>query len=200
MGFDPTRGLVSLPEAFINLSTARTVLEDAIEKQKLIQLPITVQKEILSNLEAITKSLQGLTGGVDEIANIAVAVEALNTSIWKYGLHNLSDQVLGYHKKLNQLKNQELQISNSLKKLETAEQTAQKAEEAAAEVERHRTAAGTALEQIKESTTSSAAFLQQVKDNEAKAGALFITVLKCSPIFGPFFGQNKIDLGVGFWL
>src|SRR5260370_6216580 len=101
LGFDPNRGLVPLPESFINLSSARSILEDAIEKQKLVHLPITVQKELLANLETISKSLQGLTGGVDEVANLTAAIEALNTSIWKYGLHNLSDQVLCYQKKLN---------------------------------------------------------------------------------------------------
>ena len=53
LGFDENRGLVPLSESFVNLSSARAVLEDAIEKQKLVQLPITVQKEILANLEAI---------------------------------------------------------------------------------------------------------------------------------------------------
>jgi hypothetical protein len=37
-GFDVDRGLISLDESFINLSSARIVLEDAIEKRKLIQL------------------------------------------------------------------------------------------------------------------------------------------------------------------
>src|ERR1700745_1006022 len=64
LGFDPNRGLVPLPESFINLSSGRSTIEDAIEKQKLVQLPITVQKELLVNLEAISKSLQGLASGV----------------------------------------------------------------------------------------------------------------------------------------
>ena len=111
VGFDPNRGLVPLAESFINLSAARAILEDAIEKQKLVQLPITVQKELLANIETVSKSLQGLMGGVDEVVNLSTAIEVLNTSIWKYGLHNLSDEVLGYQRKLNQIKNQELQIS-----------------------------------------------------------------------------------------
>ena len=62
IGFDPNRGLVPLPESFINLSSARSIIEDAIEKQKLVHLPITVQKEILANLETISKSLQRADG------------------------------------------------------------------------------------------------------------------------------------------
>src|SRR5277367_784926 len=61
LGFDPNRGIVPLQEGFVNLASARDVLEDAITKQKLIQLPISVQREILSNLQAISKSLQGLS-------------------------------------------------------------------------------------------------------------------------------------------
>ena len=36
--FDTNRGIISLDESFINLSAARIILADAIEKQKLIQL------------------------------------------------------------------------------------------------------------------------------------------------------------------
>src|SRR5690349_8757180 len=60
-GFDQDRGLVPLRENFVNLLSARGIIEDAIEKQKLVQLPITVQKELLSNLQTISKSLQGLS-------------------------------------------------------------------------------------------------------------------------------------------
>ena len=44
LGFDPNRGIISLDESFVNLNSAKLIIEDAIEKQKLIQLPITVQK------------------------------------------------------------------------------------------------------------------------------------------------------------
>ncbi len=176
MGFDPNRGMVSLPESFINLSSARAVLEDAIDKQKLIQLPITVQKELLATLETISKSLQGLTSGVDEVVNLTTAIEALNAAIWKYGLHNLSDQVLGYQKKLNQLKNQELQLANGIKRLEAAEGTAHQVEMAATEIERRKSEVASLLEQVKENTTTSSSLLQQVKENETKGGALFAAI------------------------
>jgi hypothetical protein len=176
LGFDPNRGLVPLPESFINLSSARSILEDAIEKQKLVHLPITVQKELLANLEMISKSLQGLTAGVDEVVNLTTAIEVLNTSIWKYGLHNLSDQVLGYQKKLNQLKNQELQISKVITQLEGARGAIEKASTAATETEQQKSSAVALLEQIKQSTASSASLLEQVKDAGTKASALFATI------------------------
>ena len=176
LGFDPNRGLVPLPESFINLSSARSIIEDAIEKQKLVQLPITVQKELLANLEAITKSLQGLASGVDEVVNLTTAIEALNTAIWKYGLHNLSDQVLGYQKKLNQLKNQELQISKVVTLLEGASAAIEKANAAAGETEKQKNTAVALLDQVKQSAASSALLLEQVKDASTKAGAFFATI------------------------
>jgi hypothetical protein len=176
LGFDPNRGLVPLPESFINLSAARSIIEDAIEKQKLVQLPITVQKELLANLEAIAKSLQGLASGVDEVVNLTTAIEALNTAIWKYGLHNLSDQVLGYQKKLNQLKNQELQISRVVTLLQGASAAIEKANAAAGETEQQKNSAIALLDQVKQSASSSALLLEQVKDSSTKAGVFFATI------------------------
>jgi chromosome segregation ATPase len=175
-GFDPNRGLVSLPESFINLSSARAILEDAIEKEKLVQLPITVQKELLANLEAISKALQGLTNGVDEVVNLTSAIETLNTSIWKYGLHNLSDQVLGYQKKLNQLKNHELQISKAIAQLDLAQKTADKVGAAAGEVEKKKSEADILLEHVKQSTSASAALLQQITDANTQVSTLLASV------------------------
>jgi hypothetical protein len=109
LGLDTNRGIVSLDESFINLNAARHILMDAIEQKKLIQLPLTVQKNILSNLDAISKNQTNLIAGTDEVVNLANAIENLNTSIWQYGLHNLSNEVLGYQTKLNQLKALEIE-------------------------------------------------------------------------------------------
>jgi chromosome segregation ATPase len=174
--FDQDRGIVPLRESFINLSAARVVLEDAIEKQKLVQLPITVQKELLSNLQAISKSLQGLTEGTDEIVNLTNGIELLNTSIWKYGLHNLSDQVLGYQKKLNQIKNQEVQLSKATAELQTAQKAAEKATSAASEIEQKKTEALGALEQLKLSSAASNTLADQLKDTASKISAVYSTI------------------------
>ena len=112
LGLDTNRGFVSLDESFINLNEIRTTLIDAIEKKKLIQLPITVQKLLIANLEAISRYQVGLITGTDEVVNLANSIEQLNTAIWQYGLHNLSDEVLGYQTKLNQLKNLELEAKD----------------------------------------------------------------------------------------
>jgi chromosome segregation ATPase len=175
-GFDQNRGLVPLQESFINLLSARGILEDAIEKQKLVQLPITVQKELLSNLQTISRSLQGLSDGTDEVVNLANSIELLNTSIWKFGLHNLSDEVLGHQKKLNQIKSQEVQLSKAIAELATAQQAAAKAVSAASEVEQKKTEALAALEQVKQSNASSAALAEQIKETGGKISAVYSTI------------------------
>jgi hypothetical protein len=176
LGFDETRGLVPLPESFINLSSARVTIEDAIEKQQLIQLPITVQKELLANLETISKALHSLTVGVDEVVNLSTSIEVLNTSIWKYGLHNLSEQVLGYQKKLNQIKIQEVRVSKLVAELKAARSAADRANTAATETANTKSQADVLLEQMKQGVLSSASLLGQIKDSDTKAGALFATI------------------------
>lgn len=110
-GFDTTRGDVSLEESYINLDASVLILKEAIEKEKLIQLPISIQKVLLANLETISKNQTNLLVGSDEIINLKSNIEALNTNIWQYGLFNLSDEVLGYQTKLNQLKQLELEAT-----------------------------------------------------------------------------------------
>ncbi len=119
LGFDKNRGEVPLMESLINLSFATSILKDAISKDKLIQLPLTVQKVIVANLNAVSSALTNLANGVDEIVNLVGAIEALNTSMWQYGFHNLSEEVLGYQTKLNQLKNLELAISGLKREMES---------------------------------------------------------------------------------
>jgi hypothetical protein len=111
LGLNPNSGVVPLDESFINLSACRDILIDAIEKEKLIQLPITVQQTLLKNLNEISRAQASLLAGTDEIANLTGAIEQLNTAVWTYGLHNLSPEVLGYQQKLNQIKNQELEAA-----------------------------------------------------------------------------------------
>ncbi|OGU16682.1 MAG: hypothetical protein A2076_06565 [Geobacteraceae bacterium GWC2_53_11] len=117
LGLDQNRGLVSLEESFINLNSARFTLIDAIEKNKLVQLPITIQNKMFAMLESISKHQTSLIAGTDEVVNLANAIELLNVAIWQYGLHNLSDEVLGYEAKLNQLKTLELEAKDLRRKL-----------------------------------------------------------------------------------
>ena len=114
LGYDPNRGRVTLAESYVNLRSSCDILRDAIEKQKLIQLPITVQDVLAGLLESISKAQTSLTAGTDEVVVLVGEIEKLNTAIWQYGLHNLSEEVLGYQTKLNTLKTLELTANQML--------------------------------------------------------------------------------------
>jgi len=47
LGFDLERGRIPLEETLINLNHAREVLLDAVEKSKLVQLPLKIQYSLL---------------------------------------------------------------------------------------------------------------------------------------------------------
>lgn len=176
LNFDPNRGIVSLDESFINLTAARSMLMDAIEKKKLIQLPITVQNTIISSLEAIAKYQSGLMSGSDEIVNLGVAIEQLNASIWTYGLHNLSDEVLGYQTKLNQLKDMEVEARKLKNELESGIQVKEDLNrcfvESVAQVEVLQKNVASAAE----SATSATTELAKTTEASQKVSALLITI------------------------
>jgi chromosome segregation ATPase len=110
LNYDVNKGRLSLEETLINLTHARDVLLDAVEKRKLIQLPLKLQYVLLEQTQRASKFLASMVNGADEILNLESAVEDLTSSIWQFNLHNLSGEVLGYHNKVNQLKAQEVAI------------------------------------------------------------------------------------------
>src|SRR6266849_742198 len=110
LGFDPNKGRISLEETFINLTAARDVILDAVEKNKITQLPLKLQSSLLDQLRLVSAELTSITNGKDAILPLEAAVEELTASIWSYQLHNLSGEVLGYETKMNQLKAQETLI------------------------------------------------------------------------------------------
>ncbi|NOU24104.1 MAG: hypothetical protein HOO90_01055 [Methylotenera sp.] len=117
-GFNTTsRGVVSLEESYINLNASALLLKDLIEKKKLIQLPITIQKVLIDALQNIINAQTGIVAGGDAVENLSTYIESLNTQIWQYGLHNLSDEVLGYQTKMNQIKSLELEVGRLRKEL-----------------------------------------------------------------------------------
>ena len=192
LGFDPKRGEVSLDESYINLNSASNILKDAIEKRKLIQLPISIQKNLVASLEAIVKSQAGLMAGTDEVVNLTDAIEKLNASIWLYGLHNLSDEVLGYQTKMNQLKTMELAAVETKEKLEEGILVKQNLERLLGEaesqsgmlkalVEGANTSVATindALSQATDSSQKAAASLATAQQNETTSTQLLATSTK----------------------
>jgi len=104
------RGDIPLKEALINLSQVKDILEDAIANSKLNQLPLSIQKTLLANLENIKSIQVNLIAGSDEVVNLVNSIETIYANTWSFGFHHLSDQLLGYTTKMNQLKDQEVRI------------------------------------------------------------------------------------------
>lgn len=211
LSLDQNRGDVSLDESYINLGAACNILKDAIETKKLIQLPITVQKELVASLDEIAGFQTGLIGGSDEVVNLTAAIEKLNTSIWKYGLHNLSGEVLGYQAKMNQLKAMELAATETTRALQEGIQVKEQlqrilgeAAEQSETIKMHFEGAGTALTATKEALTQTLAARQQVIESltaiqqaETKSTELLATSTNSNTeILG--FETNIKALVVGF--
>ena len=109
--FDGNIGQVPLDESLINLIEIKSILIDAIEKKKLVQLPITIQKQLALSLTEITKFTEGIFGGTNHVENIVNAIEKINVLVWQYGFHNLSDQILGYLNKMNEIKKMQTELT-----------------------------------------------------------------------------------------
>lgn len=176
LNLDKNSGVVSLDESYINLSWASNILKDAIEQRKLIQLPITIQKDLLSSLEAISKYQTELIAGTGTIVSFAGAIEKLNTSIWQYNLHHLSGDVLGYQTKLNQLKEIELaaieaknELQEGVKVKKSLEKILEKSHEQSELLQTQVASAITAV-----ATTNEA--LAQTQDSSIKATTLLTTI------------------------
>jgi superoxide dismutase len=209
-GFDITRGVVSLNESFINLTNAKSILVDAIEKRKLIQLPITVQKVLLNHLESISRSLTNLANGTDEVENLSNFIEQLNAAIWQYGLHGLSDELLGYTTKMNQLKAQEVVIADLRRDLQaaleekgqlealvnSANDSVTKAASLLAETDATKKKVDDNLSSTTQATQTSSALLTTVQQNETTSTQLLASskasnaeVLALEPKIKEFYGQ-----------
>ena len=176
LAFDPNRGTVSLDESFINLSADRTILTDAIEKKKLIQLPITIQKQLLSYFEAISKSLTNLTNGTDEVANLTNYIEQLHMAIWQYGLHNLSEEILGYQTKMNQLKNQELELKKLRAEIDGGLKLKGELNKLLEKTKKATETMQTVLSTAEENAKKVAANLNQTSETSEKTAAVFSTI------------------------
>ena len=178
LGFDPNRGIVSLDESYINLHSACNILKDAIEKEKLIQLPISLQKIFLASLEAVAKSQAGLMAGTDEVVNLSDAIEKLNLYIWQYGLNNLSEEVLGYQTKLNQLKNMELVVVETQRKLQEGILVKKNLDQLLGEAETQNESLKTLVKGVNTSVAKVSEALTQATESSQQAAASLAIVQK----------------------
>ena len=108
LGFKGEEAIVGFEETLANLSHVRDLLLDSVIKNKLTQIPLTVQTTLKDRLESASKPLVALANGKDQLLVLSKAVEDLYAYVWRYGLHNLTDEYVSYQTKLNQLKNLEV--------------------------------------------------------------------------------------------
>lgn len=113
LGFDLTQGQLAVDETLINLRANRDLIIDAIDKQQLQRLPLKFQYELLHKTQRISEALTNLVNGTDAISVLGDSVDDLNAMTWQYHLHHQSDVVLGYERKMNQLKAQEVLLQQA---------------------------------------------------------------------------------------
>jgi hypothetical protein len=169
LGFDPNKGRISLEETLINLTQARDILLDSIDKGKFVQLPLKLQYAFYNQVLGVDRELKELIDGRDAVVNLETAVEELNASVWQFRLHDLSDQVLGFHSKMNQLKSQETAIHKAAHAAEEFESLRQKADrmldaisDRAKSVAEEQASTTKLIEQLQTTLRESAATGQQV--------------------------------------
>ncbi|HZY74440.1 MAG TPA: hypothetical protein VFE22_15135 [Edaphobacter sp.] len=121
LSFDIDKGLVGFAETRINLIHSRDVISDAVEHEKLVQLPLSLQTDLLQLLDGLVEHLTAVADGKDEIVLFAGKVEQLSVFLWQYGFYNLSNEVLGYQRKLNRLKSLEVESDGLIGKLQASQ-------------------------------------------------------------------------------
>jgi hypothetical protein len=164
LSFDIDKGLVGFAETRINLIHSRDVISDAIEHEKLVQLPLSLQTDLLKLLNELVEHLAALADGKDEVVLFVGKVEQLNVFLWQYGFYNLSNEVLGYQTKLNQLKSLEVESDRLIRKL----QSSQTLNETASEVLLRAQDTETSIKTISEEAT---ALKKQIADAASTAVA-----------------------------
>lgn len=174
LGFDLNKGRIPLEETLINLSHNREVLLDAADKNKLVQLPLKLQYILLAQTQKVSESLSALVNGSDALLPLEDSVDDLTSIMWQYNLHNLSEQVLGFQSKMNQLKAQETLIRRAYREAEEFEASNSRAREFLGQIE---VASKTTSEVVKSAQSAMdqiSATLAKVQEQEQKVAALTV--------------------------
>jgi len=180
LGLDLDRGVVSFAETRINLLASRNLIVDAIDNEKLVQLPVSIQQDLLAKLTEITQSVVALANGTDDIVLLADRVEKLAASLWQYGLHNLSGEVLGYTKKINQLKGQEVVIDGLLAKLRDAEALRDAAQASSKQLEDFNHRAELSISELDQLQKKAAGLAETSTADQLKVAAAYASVQQSS--------------------
>ncbi len=103
-GLDLNKAHIPLQESFQNLISIRSQLADAIEKNKLSQLPFSIQQKFANRLVTVQARLISFANGSDEVINISNDIEDTYVDLYNSRLTELSNEYLGYQARENQLK------------------------------------------------------------------------------------------------
>jgi hypothetical protein len=174
LGFDLTRGRLSLEETLINLSYIRDVLLDAAKKGKLVHLPLKLQYTLYSQTLKISETLTALVNGTDAVQALEDVVDDLTSSAWQYNLHNLSEEVLGFQQKMNQLKSQETLIRKAHQDAQEFEASSERAGNLLREIEGVLTSAKERGDTINTNLEQTSATLTKATEAEQKVAGLAI--------------------------
>jgi hypothetical protein len=136
-GFDLEAGQIPFQETLINLSHDRDVLREAVEKGRIVQIPLKLQYRLLAEATKVKAQLEQLASGTDAVLPLENAVEDLSATIWQFNLQNLAPQVLAFESKMNDLKAQETQIKKVLSEARKLESTIKQLSELQTEAESH---------------------------------------------------------------
>jgi chemotaxis protein histidine kinase CheA len=169
LGFDLNRGRIPLAETLINLDHARATLLDVVEKNKLGQIPLKLQYNLLAQVQRVGQNLQALLTGTDTIQALEDSVDDLTSSIWQYNLQNLSGEVLGFTQKMNQLKRQETLIREVHRQAEAFSSSRATAEEILSRLSEVDAAAGSTSTALTEASSRSGSLLSEIAKNAETA-------------------------------
>jgi hypothetical protein len=172
LAFDINKGRISLEETLINLSHARDVILDAVDKSKITQLPLKLQSSLLDQLRLAGEELTSITNGKDASVPLEAAVEDLTASIWNYQLHSLSGEVLGYQSKMNQLKAEEVLIRRVSREAGEFIELKDRASALLKEIATAAESTKTEQSSLQESVKKIADTLQQCNETQQKVSAL----------------------------
>src|SRR5579859_898396 len=127
LGYSLSRGAIPFEETLVNLSRNRDILLASINTGALPQLPLKIQKTLISDATNVATNLTAMVNGADSLVPLETAVDDLTATVWTSNLQNMSGEVLGLQEKLNQLKNLEVALRELAKRAEHFKDTEKKA-------------------------------------------------------------------------
>lgn len=161
--FDANAGAVTLDESYVNLADDKQVLRESIENRKLVQLPITVQRQLKAALDNVVKFERELAAGTDQVVNLVGAIEQVHVAVWQYRLGHMTEQLVGYETKSNQLKTLRRETTKMKEELNQGLELKQSVEELLAELTKRRDGIN---EELDKATTEAAALAKNAASTQ----------------------------------